>query len=434
MAKSSNHLSNEPPKGMRDFLPSETGLRDLVIDRIISVYRSYGFERVETPAVEDIRRLMHGDGGENRNLVFKILKRGEKLNLNTNELQESDLVDLGLRFDLTVPLVRYYANNRPELPDPFKSIQIGPVWRAERPQKGRLRQFYQCDIDIIGGTCPRNEIEILHIAEKALSEIGFKELNFKINDRRLLSSCANFCGFEKDIHEPLFILLDKLDKVGLDGVKQQLLSGQFNTTSANNFIKLIEDYFNGSGEKLHTLGRKLGAKIDQTVIDDLGKTISTLQELFQERAQINFDLSLVRGMGYYTGQIFEVQLPEFSSVSCGGGGRYDNLIGKVSGQQTNACGFSIGFERIMSILEEHPEKVKNVSKEKIAFFYDPQSVDIKEILDITDPLRNRSKTVSILELPKKLSNKLNQLSKSGYTGFIKYVPNEKLEVKHINQI
>ena len=430
-----NNIGTEPAKGMKDLLPAETAIRDVAISKIIETYRSFGFERIETPAVEDIRRLITGEGGENRNLVFKILKRGEKLDLSKPNISETELSDLGLRFDLTVPLVRYYCNNKNSLPKPFKSIQIGPVWRAERPQKGRYRQFYQCDIDIIGEAKVNAEIEVLTVAERTFSNLGFKSLKLRVNDRKILSGIANFCGFSEEKHSAVFILLDKLDKIGIDGVAKQFESGEFEINVAKKFVALLKKYLDSENKSVSII-KEICPDIPDQNINEVEQTINTVSKLFiNPSSSIEFDLSLVRGMGYYTGQIFEAELPEFPGGSCGGGGRYDKLIGKMSGEETPACGFSIGFERILMILEENPKIILKDEVSKIACFYDPKVTDLLTVLKVIDNenLRSNGAIVTVQETPKKLTNRLDQLAEFGYNGFFVYSPEQKVEIKKLQK-
>ncbi|MEZ4543798.1 MAG: ATP phosphoribosyltransferase regulatory subunit [Cyanobacteriota/Melainabacteria group bacterium] len=217
-------LKATPPRGTRDFLPEEAALRDWACEKIKATYREHGFTPIETPALENIKLLKRGEGGENLQLIFEILKRGEKLEkAMSGNGQEPELSDLGLRFDLTVPLVRYYSNNANELPIPFKAVQIGNVWRAERPQKGRFRQFTQCDIDIIGLKSNFAELDLLNASSRALLALGLDGFTIRINDRRYLQDIARYCGFAEESWERVFIAIDKLDKIGLDGVKTELL-------------------------------------------------------------------------------------------------------------------------------------------------------------------------------------------------------------------
>ena len=354
-----NESGVAPPKGFRDILPTECSLRDTLLETILKTYRAYGFERIETPAIEDIRRLRHSDGGENLGLMFKILKRGEKLEAPPSGSSIDELVDLGLRYDLTVPLARYYAHNRGGLPPIFKAIQCGPVWRAERPQHGRYRQFVQCDIDIIGGASPYDEVELLSVTSDALSRLGVSGARIRLNDRRLLFAMLSVSGIPDELTGRALIALDKLDKIGLIGVKEALIADRVPVKAAEDFITLAAEFEKMNGlARLDAAKARLSTITDPRVFDDL-RTIMT--EVVAPGGEVVFDPFLVRGMGYYTGPVFEIVVDAFQG-SIGGGGRYDSLIGKLSGTQATACGFSIGFERLVLVLSERTQKIDQFKK------------------------------------------------------------------------
>ena len=340
-------LVKKPVTGMKDIQPAEMQIRDYVIGLIKETYKGFGFTPIETPCVENIANLSNKQGGENEKLIFKILKRGEKLNLETAQT-EADLVDSGLRYDLTVPLSRYYSNNAANLPKPFKALQIGPVWRADRPQKGRFRQFYQCDIDILGDPTNLAEIELILATTTLLGKVGFKGFTVHINDRRILKGMAKYSGFDEAQYDEVFIILDKMDKIGLDGVAKELASNGFAEESIERYMGL----FKGLNEA-----------------EDEAVTATT-----QASFKLQFDPTLVRGMSYYTGTIFEIGVEGFPG-SIAGGGRYDKMVGKFTGMETPACGFSIGFERIVTILLDEGFTVPG-SKEKIAYLVE-KGVDSK---------------------------------------------------------
>ena len=340
-------LNTAPPRGTRDVLPDEVELRDAATQRILAVYRSYGFRRIETPALESLALLAGSDGGENEKLIFKILKRGEDLERALHG-GAGDLADLGLRFDLTVPLARYYAENHAQLPDPLKAIQIGPVWRAERPQKWRYRQFTQCDIDVLGTASPLVEIElILATCEALRAAFGLPELTVRINDRRVLSRIARHCGFAEREEGSFFIAFDKLDKVAAEGVLAELREAGRDAGAIARFEALLPTLQKGD-LSLEALRSALGAG-DEAAFDTLATIIGAAAGALPTGARVQFDPTLVRGMGYYTGTIFEVSMPGFSG-SVAGGGRYDRMVGKLLGRDVPACGFSIGFERLVAIL------------------------------------------------------------------------------------
>src|SRR5262245_52629076 len=329
---------------MRDILPDEAELRDWMSGVILATYRRYGFRRVETPALENIRLLTGGEGGENEKLIFKVLKRGEKLDLS-GAASEADLVDLGLRFDLTVPLARYYANNHAKLPKPLKAVQIGPVWRAERPQKGRFRQFTQCDIDILGVTSEIAEIELILATTEALGALGLEGLRVRINDRRVLTAMARWCGFDEARHDSVFIALDKWDKLEPPAIAEELRQAGHPAAAIGKMLDVFTE-LKGKGD-LMPLDTHVGDPETRAAIHGLKAIIGA----GRTRASVDFDATLVRGMSYYTGPIFEIACESFPS-SIAGGGRYDRLIGKILGRDVPATGFSIGFERVVSILLE----------------------------------------------------------------------------------
>mgnify|MGYP003094314938 FL=1 len=326
--------------GMKDILPEEMFIRDYLINIIKKTYGSFGFTSIETPAMEHIENLLSKQGGDNEKLIFKILKRGEKLKLE-NIKDENDLVDAGLRYDLTLPLARYYSNNQANLPNPFKALQIGNVYRADRPQKGRFRQFTQCDIDILGEASNLAEIELILATTKALSEIAKgKHFSVRINDRRILMAMALYAGYDEDNISNVFIILDKMDKIGMDGVKKELteLDGE---EKCSKYLSLFEGLKDNT-EAVLSLKDKLKGFIEDGVLDSLCEIMDTVLEVNTNDFSLVFDPTLVRGMGYYTGTIFEVSMEGFSG-SVAGGGRYDKMIGRFTGNDTPACGFSIGF-------------------------------------------------------------------------------------------
>ncbi len=303
-------------KGTNDYLPSEARLRDYIQTQILNTYTDAGFERIMTPAVEDIENLDKSDGGDNLNLIFKILKRGDKLNKALASGGEKDLSDMGLRYDLTLPLSRYYANNRSELVLPAKCIQIDKVYRAERPQKGRLREFVQCDIDIIGSSSESCEIELIHTTAKALLALGIDDFTVIINDRRILNVLLMNAGFKEEQLPSVCITFDKLDKIGADGVKAELTDKGFDKTAIERLGEIISKPLT-----LDTVKELCGEHTEK-----LDAVIQSTRELAQGRYGIEFDISLVRGQGYYTGIVFEIVSKNFRG-SIAGGGRYDNLIG-----------------------------------------------------------------------------------------------------------
>ena len=402
-------MKQTPVKGTRDYLPKEVEIRDYLQSVILETYRDASFCRITTPILEDAVNLDKSDGGENLNLIFRILKRGKKLSdvLSAGDIMEKELSDLGLRYDLTLPLSRYYANNRNNLMSPFKVIQMDRVYRAERPQKGRLREFMQCDIDIIGNESCEAEVELILTTTKALDRAGIKNYKVKINDRRILKSIFEYSGFNEEDYEKLSIIFDKLDKIGIDGIKEELADGGFDKEAADKFILLFEE------EKL-TLD-SVANICDAAFVQDIQKIADTVREVTDGKVVVEFTPSLVRGQGYYTGAVFEVEAEGYSGAVAGGG-RYDNLIGKFLNEDIPAVGFSIGFERIFEILMENKYEIPG-QKNLIAVFYD--SGDYAGALSYAEGLRKNYR-VSVIARPKKFGKFLNKLEQQGFNGFAVY--------------
>jgi len=411
-------VSTKPVKGTRDFDPADVSLREHVRGIILECYRSYGFNQIETPVMENIDLLENADGGENLSMLFKVLKRGEKLKLDQPVTTENELVDYGLRFDLTLPLARFYANNHAQLPRPFKTIQMGYVWRAERSQKGRYRQFMQCDIDYLGVSSPNVEIELIQVTADALTQLDFKGLTVRVNDRRILESLANHCGVAEDQVGSVLVTLDKLDKIGIDGIVVELTKKQFSQNCIDKLTAFLQAYSAGDVQ-LDTIANHISG-IDQTVLSELTHIINTSNAVANERYRVEFDMTLVRGMGYYTGPIFEVASDEFSS-SLAGRGRYNNMIGKFLKSTTvPACGFSIGFERILTILQERGVQA-DTSARHAAILYDPGNTDnLLPLLKAADTLRKKAGVVSLEIKQKNLKQQLASLKKVGITEFCQF--------------
>ena len=395
-----------PVKGTADYLPSEVLVRDYLQNTILETYRSCGFERITTPIIEDIENLDKSEGGENLNLIFKIMKRGEKLDEALRCGNEKEIADMGLRYDLTLPLTRYYANNRAKLPSPFTVIQIDKVYRAERPQKGRMREFMQCDIDIIGSDSYTAEVELISTTAKALLNIGFDNFKIRVNDRRLLKAIIMSAGFNEADCDSVCISLDKLDKIDCDGVHAELCEKGF-------ALENVEKLMSALAIKPFTLddAARICGELDSIV--NLRKIISLSSTLSNGKYEIEYDMTLVRGQGYYTGTVFEISSPQFRGA-IGGGGRYDNLIGKFLGESIPAVGFSIGFERIAGILLEKKYTIEG-SRAKLAVIYNEEN--FPAALIHADKLR-AGYNVALHEAPKKLGKLFAKLEESGYAGCI----------------
>jgi histidyl-tRNA synthetase len=394
-------VNTNPVRGMKDFLPDEAELRERVRRTIIDTYTSFGYRKIETPVLEHLELLSGGDGGENEKLIFKVLKRGEKLDLASVK-DEKDLSEDGLRFDLTVPLTRIYANNQGNIPLPFKVIQTDYVFRAERPQKGRYRQFMQCDIDIIGEESYLAEIDLLMASSQALINIGFEDFTIKINDRKILHAMADKWGFEEKDHDSVFITMDKLDKIGANGILSELESKEFSKDAISAMINDITQFEVGDFNHLY-------------LNDEVKKVIEAVSLSANGRFRIEFDPTLVRGMGYYTGMIYEIKYKDYPG-SVGGGGRYDKMIGKRIGKDVPACGFSIGFERIVDIMLENAQKQDK--REKLAIIFDPEKDDVKAAyLRVREFEKEKFCVVSVLRKEKKYGRQLKKLLELGFTHY-----------------
>lgn len=409
-------LSKKPVTGMKDILPREMEIRDYVIRVIKDTYRKFGFTGIETPCMENIENLTNKQGGENEKLIFKVLKRGEKLELAKAE-SEADLSDLGMRYDLTVPLVRFYSNNSANLASPFKSLQIGPVWRADRPQRGRYRQFYQCDIDILGEPTNLAEIELITATTTCLGKLGFENFEIRINERRILKAMAAYAGFAEDSFDEVFIILDKMDKIGLEGVEEDLINHGFAKESVEKYLGLFKGLNEHSADGLSFIANELGEYLDADVKVWMDEIIDSVNATKAAKFEVVFDPTLVRGMSYYTGTIFEIAIPEFGG-SCGGGGRYDKMVGKFTGQDTPACGFSIGFERIVLLLLESNFQIPDEGK-KIAFLIEKNmpSDRMCEIMKEAADARAEGNQVLVSRMNKNKKFQKEQLEAQGYTEF-----------------
>ena len=414
-------LIKKPVTGMKDIMPEEMEIRDYAISVIKKTYAEFGFSSIETPCVENIANLTSKQGGDNEKLIFKILKRGEKLRIDTAKSEE-DLVDGGLRYDLTVPLVRYYANHANDLPMPFKALQMGNVWRADRPQKGRYRQFMQCDIDIIGEATNLAEIELILATTTTLGRLGFKGFQIRINDRRILAAMAAACGFPADRFGEVFIILDKMDKIGMDGAAAELVESGFTQESTDAYISLFKG-LKEADDQLAYLDEKLTGVIDDTVIPDLRTVIESVDGVKEADFRIVFDPTIVRGMGYYAGTIFEIAMPELG-ISCGGGGRYDGMVGRFTGKDVPACGFSIGFERIILILMEQGFRIPG-SPEKVAFLLEKNlpAERMKDAMKKAQEERAAGRQVLLARMAKNKKFQKQQLRDRGYEEFEEFYTN-----------
>lgn len=411
-------LGKKPVTGMRDILPEEMQIRDYVIGVIKETYGRFGFTSIETPSMENIANLTNKQGGDNEKLLFKILKRGEKLKI-AEAVTEEEVVDFGMRYDLTVPLVRYYSNNGAQLPAPFKALQIGNVWRADRPQRGRFRQFTQCDIDIFGEASNLAEIELILATTTTLGKLGFQDFEIRINDRQLLKAMAADSGFSENDYDSVFVTLDKMDKIGMDGVRAELLENGFAEMTVDKYLELyrgLEQAENG----LQYVAEKLGQEPVSVVTEGLREIIDSVNGAKTADFRMVFDPTLVRGMSYYTGTIFEIAIPGFGG-SCGGGGRYDKMVGRFTGKDVPACGFSIGFERIILLLTESGFRVPDAPK-KVAYLVE-KGVEGQALCDViakAQAVREAGVQVLVARMNKNKKFQKEQLTGEGYVEFLEF--------------
>ena len=414
-------LSKKPVTGMKDILPAEMEIRDYCISVIKDTYAKFGFTSIETPCVENIANLTNKQGGDTEKLIFKILKRGEKLNLETAQ-SEADLVDGGLRYDLTVPLCRFYSNNANNLPTPFKALQMGNVWRADRPQRGRYRQFMQCDIDILGEPSNLAEIELILATTTTLGRLGFKNFQIRINERRILKAMAAYSGFPEESFDTVFIILDKMDKIGMDGVARELEESGFAADAAKKYLELFAE-LSKQPDGLSWLAGKLEGYLEPEVEENLQEIIASVRATKASDFEIVFDPTLVRGMSYYTGTIFEISMPQFGG-SCGGGGRYDKMVGKFTGNDVPACGFSIGFERIILIMLENGFTIPGQPK-KVAYLIEKgvSGDRLCQVIAQAQETRKDGTQVLVARMNKNKKFQKEQLTKEGYEEFVEFYKN-----------
>ena len=409
-------LKKKPVTGMKDMLPAEMEIRDYLIGLIKETYKTFGFTSMETPCVEHIENLCSKQGGDNEKLIFKIMKRGEKLKIDEAK-EENDLADVGLRYDLTVPLARYYANHANELPSPFKALQIGNVWRADRPQRGRFRQFMQCDIDILGEGSVLAEIELILATTAMLGKLNFKNFTVCINDRNILKAMAAYSGFKEEDYDEVFIILDKMDKIGAEGVAGELEEMGYTRENVDTYLKLFDEVETDLSGVRH-LKERLGDFLSSETAEGMEMIMSSVEAAKECDFKLKFDPTLVRGQSYYTGPIFEVTMDDFGG-SVAGGGRYDKMIGKFTGQDTPACGFSIGFERIVMLLLESGYEVPGVRQKK-AYLLEKKlpKEGMLKVLELAKKDRESGKQVLIVNMKKNKKFQKEQLTEDGYQEII----------------
>ena len=419
----------ETVKGMRDILPAEMEIREYLLSKLKYIYTSFGFTQIETPCMERIENLTSNQGGENEKLIFKVLKRGEKLNESLNLDNPDDLCDSGMRYDLTVPLSRYFANNAGQLPIPFKALQVGSVWRADRPQKGRYRQFTQCDIDILGNPDNTAESELIYVTSLFLDSVGVKGNTVMVNDRRILKGMAKKAGFAEEDYNKVFIILDKYDKIGEDGVKKELLESGCDETAVNTYMDIFHGFMTAE-DRFTYVEEAFGDAMEPGVADNIRQIFANVALMSGGKFNLSFDPTLVRGMGYYTGTIFEIKSEDFKGSSIAGGGRYDNMIGNFTGTPTCACGFSIGFERLVGALLDKKFKADG-TREKVAVLYGKAftSGDVATLQCKCNALREDGKVVLVQKMNKNVGFQKQKLEAEGYSTFIDVRYPDEIETK-----
>ena len=397
-------MKSNTVKGTRDYLPKEVELRGFIERRIFETYKDAGFNQVVTPILENIDNLDNSDGGENLSLMFKVLKRGAKLKAAIERQEFDSLCDIGLRYDLTVPLSRYYANNRSNLISPMKCIQIGNAYRAENPQRGRYREFIQCDIDILGVDSYWAEVELIAVTAEALMKMDIGDFRVRINDRQILKQLFLMFGFTEEDVPSLCVIFDKLDKIGIDGIECELGQKKLDSSACSQFLAYIRDRDFSIDKCISLIG-------ESEYSENITKIINAANQIAKAQYRCEFDITLVRGQGYYTGAVFEIESLAYSG-SLAGGGRYDNLVGKFVNERIPAVGFSIGLERIFDLLLEQNFIIPE-SKLKVAVLFEDEYVSAYET---AQKLKGKY-CISIFEKPQKLGKFLNKLQGEGYVGF-----------------
>lgn len=406
-------FSTSPVRGTVDYLPSEMDIRSYAEQIILQTYKQNGFLQIKTPILENLDLLTNGDSGDNQKLMFKTIKRGEKLDLSKPNLQESDIVEEGLRYDLTVPLVRFFANNKEKLPTPFKAIQIDEAFRAERPQRGRVRQFTQCDIDILGDSSPLCEVELLYSYMCAYTKLGFNNLTIKVNDRRALNEIITNIGFDADKTIEICVSLDKLDKIGFEGVQAELVENGYESTKVEKLMSVFKTLKSAkSNAESYEILSKVG--VSDEVVNSLKLIIDTALKFKLADFKIVYDATIIRGQGYYTGTVFEVYDEEFGRA-LGGGGRYDKMIEKFLGTPIPAVGASIGLYSVVMLMVE---RKMTTSSKKLALVYDKNSA-YEDIMKAKIGFMQKGYDVATFAFPKNFNNFADKLKQNGYNQIVK---------------
>jgi histidyl-tRNA synthetase len=406
-----------PVRGTNDYLPKEMLVREYVRSEILKTYKRYGFMQISAPILEDIDNLIGSDGGDNEKLIYKVLKRGEKLDHSKENLTEKDIVDIGLRYDLTVPMVRLFSGNQNALPKPFKSMQIDYSFRADRPQRGRSRQFIQCDIDILGDESVNAEIDIINTTAKTFLNLGFKDFVAKVNDRRILSALIANAGFEKSVEAEVCVVLDKLDKIGIDGVRAELLERGFGNETVEKLMSMVDAITNQGLEAVKNFG------VSEEVYNSVQKVLDVANGLSGGQYKVVFDVTIVRGQGYYTGLVYEFYMDGFGGA-CAGGGRYDKMVEKMTGKAVPAVGLGFGFEPTCMLIMER--NMINVQSNMVAVLYKPED-DFLEVLKYVEEI-NKTANASAVPQAKNVGFQLQTLKENGYTHFCNFFTKELKEI------
>ena len=413
-------FDTNPVRGTVDYLPNEMEIKTFAEQIILKTYKQNGFLQIKTPILENLDLLTSGDSGDNQKLMFKTVKRGEKLDLSKGNLTEKDIVEEGLRYDLTVPLVRFFINNREKLPVPFKSIQIDEAFRAERPQRGRVRQFTQCDIDILGDPTPMAELELLYAYMCSYKNLGFKKLTFKINDRRILNELIKNCGFPESEIMSICVSLDKFDKIGFDGVKEELVAKGYDSAKVKKLIEIFASIKN-SNDNADKLKQLQNFGVGEDILSSIKTIIDTANGYNFAGYQVVYDVTIIRGQGYYTGTVFEVFDDEFGRA-IGGGGRYDKMIEKFAGTPIPAVGASIGLYSVVMLMAERGFKTKS---SKLALVFDKNS-EYKQVIAVKAELIEKGYDVSAFLFPKNFNNFAERLKNNGYEFLVKINDKSKI--------
>lgn len=409
-----------PVKGCLDYLPKEMELRQQVIEKILKVYKNNGFLQVKTPILENLENLTSGDSGDNTKMMFKTIKRGVKLNLNKENLQEKDIVEEGLRYDLTVPLARLFTKYRNDLPYPFKSIQIEDSFRAEKPQEGRNRQFTQCDVDIWGEESILGEIEIITTIMQAYYEIGLPNVVCRISSREILSNVILNAGFSEIDVNDVCIVVDKLEKIGIEGIRNELIERQYSIENINNLINTLDDITSNGLETTLKYG------VSKEEVDKMTSLINSVKPFVPQGYDIYFDISIVRGQGYYTGSVFEMFCYDSGyRGAIGGGGRYDKMYKKFAGSDVPAVGYGLGLDSVLLVLSKLNIDTLS-SKKKLALIYN-ENESFNDIMQEKDKLKAEY-DVSVFPYPKNFKEFIRKLKLNGYKYIYKLTQNELINI------